>query len=510
MLGDLVIGSGPAGVAAATALLARGRHVTMIDGGATLGADHVRARDALAARPSAEWRDADRQSWQQPQYETSAGQVRRFGSDFAMQPAAATFADGEAELLLRSSHAAGGLSNLWGSAVLPYSAGDMAGWPITSDDLAPHYQAVAAFMPVAGRADDLADLFPSLPMADRTPLPPTAQGQTLLARLAGARAPLAEHGITCGQARQAVAPGCRACGQCLHGCPWQLIWSANQHLAELRRHPRFSYRPGAIAHRFAEGADSVTITLASGETLLAERSFIAAGVLESARILLASLPGRESLTLKDSQHGFLPMLHRWRSPNPEKGPYHTLTQAFAELANPAVSPFLVHAQLYGWNEFYARDLIASYGRRLPGSAPVWRALARRLIVAQIFLHSDHSAQASLTLAPDGRLIAKVAQNPKTGAVFDAAVQSLAGGMRHAGLHPLTFARRLNPAGSSFHAGGTLPMSEHGGAGRTDILGRPHGLQRVHVVDASVFPTIPATTITFPVMANAHRIAANAP
>jgi len=32
---------------------------------------------------------------------------------------------------------------------------------------------------------------------------------------------------------------------------------------------------------------------------------------------------------------------------------------------------------------------------------------------------------------------------------------------------------------------------------------------VHLLDASVFPSIPATTITLTVMANAHRIATQA-
>ncbi len=39
------------------------------------------------------------------------------------------------------------------------------------------------------------------------------------------------------------------------------------------------------------------------------------------------------------------------------------------------------------------------------------------------------------------------------------------------------------------------------------LGRPAGLHRVHLVDSSVFPTVPPTTITYTVMANAQRIAA---
>jgi choline dehydrogenase-like flavoprotein len=41
---------------------------------------------------------------------------------------------------------------------------------------------------------------------------------------------------------------------------------------------------------------------------------------------------------------------------------------------------------------------------------------------------------------------------------------------------------------------------------TDTLGRLHGHPGVHIVDASVFPSIPATTVTFSVMANSHRIA----
>jgi choline dehydrogenase-like flavoprotein len=40
---------------------------------------------------------------------------------------------------------------------------------------------------------------------------------------------------------------------------------------------------------------------------------------------------------------------------------------------------------------------------------------------------------------------------------------------------------------------------------SDLLGRPAGLKRIHLVDSSVLPTIPATTITYTVMANAHRI-----
>lgn len=41
---------------------------------------------------------------------------------------------------------------------------------------------------------------------------------------------------------------------------------------------------------------------------------------------------------------------------------------------------------------------------------------------------------------------------------------------------------------------------------TDTLGRLAGSKRVHAVDATILPSIAATTITLTVMANAHRIA----
>ena len=78
--------------------------------------------------------------------------------------------------------------------------------------------------------------------------------------------------------------------------------------------------------------------------------------------------------------------------------------------------------------------------------------------------------------------------------------------REAGVLPLTRFGRKGIAGSSCHGGSTFPMRDRPTGLESDTLGRPAGLQRVFVVDASVLPSIPATTITLSVMANAHRIA----
>ena len=74
-----------------------------------------------------------------------------------------------------------------------------------------------------------------------------------------------------------------------------------------------------------------------------------------------------------------------------------------------------------------------------------------------------------------------------------------------GVVPLPPLLEMGMAGRGYHSGGSFPMSADPGAGESDWLGRPHSMQRVHAVDATVLPSIPATTITFSAMANAFRI-----
>jgi choline dehydrogenase-like flavoprotein len=507
----IVIGSGPAGVAAATALLARGRTVLMVDGGKALEPEAVQRRDALAATDPAGWTEGTRADWMAPQYATPPGQQRRYGSDFAMEPGAATLADLPGWFALRASRATGGLSNLWGSAMLPYAAKDMAGWPITAAELAPHYRAVTEILPVAGVADDLETLFPVPEMSGRAGLAPAPQAAEFLIRLRRHRDALVALGVHGGQARQAVDTSCHLCGLCLHGCPYGLIWKAGDALEVLHHHPDFTHRPGAVVTRISEDAGGVTLHLEDGTTVAGNRAYLGAGALETARILLASDTALDELVLRDSQHAFLPMLHRWKNrTRPDQGRFHTLPQAFVEIDAAEVSPHLVHSQIYSWNEHFPRDLVQNYASKIPFSAPLFTALARRLIVAQMFLHSDHSHRMPLRLAPDGRLQPRLEANPAMEGVLKAAARHMGRAMGKLGLLPLTFAARPGAPGSSFHVGASVPMAQTPTRGQSDVLGRPVGWQRLHLIDASSLPAIPATTITLSVMANAHRIGALAP
>lgn len=289
-----------------------------------------------------------------------------------------------------------------------------------------------------------------------------------------------------------------------------MIYSAEQTLAELKQTDRFTHKPDAWVHAVSETGGRPQVHLSDGTQLDADKLFVAAGVYETARLVLNSVPTKSArLIMQDSRQFFLPMLHRWRSQtNPTARPLHTLAKVFVEIDHPNVSPYLTHSQIYSWNEYYAREMIANYGR-LPGSATLFNLLSKRLLVAQTFVHSDHCDQVELRLnRTSQRLIPTILSNPEMQPTIERATKALSRALSKTGLQPLSFAKRLESAGASFHTGGTLPMSKTPGPYQTDSLGRLNGYHNIHMVDASIMPSIPASTITFSVMANAHRIGAS--
>ena len=61
---------------------------------------------------------------------------------------------------LKPSLALGGLSNVWGAAMLPYRDEDISDWPIKNSDLTQHYRAVTEITGLAAQRDDLEEIFP--------------------------------------------------------------------------------------------------------------------------------------------------------------------------------------------------------------------------------------------------------------------------------------------------------------------------------------------------------------
>lgn len=501
----------------------------MVDPGIDLEADRVASVQRLGSTLSDEWRDEDLATIREHMEPGAKGILTKhiYGSDFPYQEVDRHLQIERHNVDAGPSLARGGFSNVWGAVAAPYPSQDLTDWPISAEDLAAHYEAVLKLTGLAAQQDRLASLLP-LYASEVQPLRTSRQATSLLEDAEKYRDHLESAGVFFGRSRLAVRaepgpkdPGCVYCGLCLYGCPYRLIYSSQSTMVQLAESPLFHYRGDVIVEKLEEGESEVRILgksrhLGSNVELLAERVFLACGVYSTTKILLESLElHNEPVTIQDSQYFLLPLLRFNGVRGVESESLHTLAQAFMEIRDPEVTSNTVHLEVFTYNDLLPKVANSRLGPlaslfRLPV-----RAFLGRLIINQCFLHSDVSPNivARLTPSSEGRsgtLVLEGKPNPEARKVVGRVWRKLGAHSRPLRAVPLPPLIQIASPGRGFHSGGSFPMSNDPRRLQSDIWGRPVGFNRVHAVDATTLPTVPATTITLPVMANAHRIGAEFP
>jgi choline dehydrogenase-like flavoprotein len=482
----------------------------------------------MQAQEPAQWNPADLETLRGEDQASKHGSIhvkRTCGSEYPYEDVDAPLMDDRAHGDFHYSMARGGLSAVWGASILPNRAEDMAGWPLSLAELEPHYRAVLDFMPSTAVEDRLADLLPTYAPRERV-WKPSAQAGSFLSNLEKRAEKLQRSGIHFGKSRMAVwADGsdgrhaCAYCGWCLYGCPYSLVYSSAHTLDRLLAESAVIYRPGIVVQRFDSVPGGVKIQardVAHGAdvTFDAERVFVGTGVLPSAWLALRSLDAFDTpVKLLDSQYFIFPFFRLAKTAGVEKESLHSLGQAYLEIDDPKISRGLVHIEVFSYSDFLKRALLETplrFALRIPFFA---EKLLGRLLVLQCFMHSDDSAHLLLELKRNGdsapKLVSRAQPNRRS---FWKSIQTgvkLMANARLLGGMPVVPAIQFACPGRSYHTGGSFPMRKKPTRFETDLLGQLPDLPRVHFVDASVLPSIPATTITLTVMANAHRIATEA-
>ncbi len=364
----IVVGSGPAGIACAKALLDQGATVTMLDAGLTLEPEKERVIAPLLTQRPEEWSDEALTLLRSGVTPRASGvQVKfAYGSDYPYQIAERDLGIERQNVGCVPSFARGGMSNVWGGSILSYRDDDLPDWPIGTTELAPHYRAVLGWVAHSSVKDRLEGTFPTY-SACAASIPPSRQAVELLADMETSADRLQQQGVVFGQSRLAVDPACIRCGLCMYGCPKYFIFNAATILARLVSHPRFSYRPGVLVDGVRESGDEVTLltrALHGGERteMRAVRVFLGCGPLSTTRIMLSSLEAFDrEVVMHDSQHYLLPFLRYHTTRGFDSEPTHSLAQVFVEIFDREVSPYSLHLQLYSYNDLYLRVFEGMFG-----------------------------------------------------------------------------------------------------------------------------------------------------
>jgi choline dehydrogenase-like flavoprotein len=500
-------------------------HVSVLDIGGRLEADKADARERLALAAQPHWHPQDVAAVTQlPVTSTTKGvpEKRTYGSDYPFrdfgQREGLIACDGINDALVSGAY--GGFSNAWGAQFMPFTAATFRRWPISVEEMHRHYRPILQNIPYAAEEDDLAELFPLLDGA--TPLPRLSpRSHAVLVRYARHRERLNRRGVLLGRARLAMdAPGCVRCGLCMTGCPYSLVYSASHTMDGLRQRSRITYYEGLLAVRVEEEADSVTVVAKELETgrhqrFSADLVLLACGAVGTSRLVMGSLGLFDTpAEIIESRQFALPFLSGRAVADPRRTNDFTLNQfnMVVKLDAEAYDLSLLH--FYTYNPAFLDALPTVVRRRRAGFARA--QLLRRLSVALGYLPSWASPNFVLRAhrpAVPGTLPSITVTSSRdrstfaNNAMLRGVLSRVWASAPFLDLWPLLPALRVSAEGKSYHWGGTFPHSDRPvGRFSSDKLGRVAPWRRVHLVDSSVFPTVPANTFALTAMANAHRIA----
>jgi ferredoxin len=522
---SLIIGSGPAAAGVALALSRyRDEEITVIDVGARLDDSKRSLVDRLASLPRSEWSAEEIESIRPKALKSarhSLPEKRSYGSNYPFRDVGQLRGVHALGRTNRSviSGAYGGFSTVWGAQVMPLSAAMFKEWPVGLDQMEPHYRAILSHIPFAAELDDLAENFPLI--GEPMPLPPVHPRTTMvLDSYRRHRKRMQALGITVGHARLAFHSNrCVSCGLCLTGCPHRLIYSASHTFDKLIAQRRVRYHDGLIAYRLSESDGKARVEAWEAETnstrtFEADKVYVACGAFGTTRLVLASLKHYDKpVTFDESIQFVLPALSVKRTPDPHSVKSFTLNQFNMIVSLDDVARDVSQVHFYSSDPSYLDAMSAPLRMRV--AHPAAMELLRHATLGLGYLPSWASPRLrAVARQPRGsELLPELEIGPEDSTygripMLQEVLRRMMRAAPYLDLLPIKVMHFVSANGKSYHFGGSFSHAriDRTGSLNTDRVGRLKTWRHIHLVDGSVFPSIPATTFTLTVMANAHRIA----
>jgi len=394
------------------------------------------------------------------------------------------------------SYAEGGLANAWGAQVYRFMKEDLAGFPLTEEDLAPHYDRLTREIGISGVDDDLRRFHGP---ADGLLPPPelSAIGRRALDRYDGG---FRKEGVHLGRPRLAVKGSLCTYDNLEFFKPRiPAVYTPATTLASMVEKGDVEYAPENRVDRFRETEEGVEVQ-AGGRTFRARKLLLALGAINTARLVLASRDDRETrLPIVENPCTFTPlvMLSRIGMPLETRSFYAQLNLFYS---GPLWKETLV-GMIYGVEGLLRSDLLFQAPFAGRGCLAAARYLLPAMAALQVFYPGEPEPDRTLRLDAQGRLKIDYAPRPDAGVE-----RHLLRVLRRAGLRSSPRLIRRGRPGASVHYAGPLPMRERPSKPyETDRNGLLYGTRRVHVVDSAAFPRLPSKNLTFTIMANALRI-----
>ena len=513
-----IVGSGITGIIVAKVLSKKGFIPTIIDYGLEIEDKKKELINKLSKISPRHWNKEDiiNLNFKSIINNSSYPTKNNHGSNFFYGKSNSNYYVKDNNFPIPFSLAKGGFSNGWGASVLPPAESDISEWPLNISDLKNEFEEILETHPLSARKDMLESVFPIF-KKDPKSISIDKNYFYIMERLKHNQNVLPD--FLYGQSRLMVQPeneneklGCQYCGQCMSGCVYNCIYKSNEDLDELIKTKKVIYKSGFIVEKIKQIKRKVTISYKDKNNQIIEeefdRVFLAAGAVSSTKIFLQSNNFfNRNLKIKSTTSFILPifslrkMSFSWPNVNTQPG-------IFLEFKIEDSNKW-IHTQLSINNELLLNQLkYFSKNNIIPKK--IIRGIASRIIIANCNLPSELSDEYIVWLTKDNDeniLNSKRKLNYDTPYVIRAANKKIKNIFSSTGFIPISFfTKNTTHSSGSYHVGSSMPMKKKiKNFYETNLLGSHFHSDRINIVDSSVLPSLPSTTIGLISMANAARI-----
>ena len=411
----------------------------------------------------------------------------------------------------RGSYAVGGMANAWGAQLLRYTDDDLSevgDWPISATQLSSFYNELEKHIGISGELDDMSAF-----LGSSENLLPSFRGvpasEYLLKKYISQRGKQSISGLRIGRPRLAVLtkpyrgrPAYNF-GETEFFSPTEGgIYNPQSTLASLIKDGQISYLGGHKLLTFKEYPEYVEIRVEVLKTrevrvIRAKHLLLGCGTIQTTKIVLSNL-GNPGLSVPFVDHSptlipiFLPSKFGSKLPI-SSFPVQLIGTLVGQGDRDMISFYYPGGILWS-------DIVPDIPLPMSAARTMLASLIGGMLVAQIWETSKPSYSNRMHVDESGSILINYSNRP-----LYSKLAYLITELRSLGCFSMSRLASVTAPGLGFHHAGTLPMRIVPDAFETHTDGRLWNSLRVRVIDGSVLPSLPAKNHSLTIMANAARI-----
>jgi len=406
----------------------------------------------------------------------------------------------------------GGLANAWGAGVYRFTDRDLYDFPIDSSELTPYYDALTSHIGISGTNDDLVPFFlKEKKLLESINLSKIAQ--EFLNLYEKNRNFFNANNLFVGRSRIAVLTSPYNGRE---KYPYdhmeffkpniQAIYTPAFTMNKLIEDQAVTYFNNTLVKRFEEKKGYVQVygkNIETGQDVVfkGKRLFIGAGTQNTSRIVLASNNDKSTrLPILDNPMTCFPLLRPGKighMTDENDASIVQLNMIYDDVHRH--SP--VQMSFFGTNGPLRTDVLFDLPLPVTSSIKLLKYLSAATALVMMFYPGKRYSHNYLKLGGNGELIVNYERDKP-----DNLAEKLIPLFRKIGYFSSTFLVKHFSMGTGLHYAGSLPMKKIPERYECNHDGLLHGTNDIYIIDGACFTSLPSKNLTFTIMANAMRIA----